>query len=190
MSISKPKPPASASEAATSRLASLERARGRIPDLEAGGGTLANPEQCLPVYYLDSALGAKDGVSLAAATLVGWQYLIGKGHDAKSVEVVNNVAVAVDRGQVALDIKLALDIAQDNVSDWDYEARMLTFGRVANPVLWLHPENGSVERFFSLGLRPHEVTPERVLADVRASASVREKSWSTSRDRSDDESGG
>lgn len=190
MPINKPTPPESASAAVTSRLASLERARGRSPDLEAGGGILANPDNCLPVYHLDSGSMPEAGMLLADAKPVGWQYLVGHGTDAKSVEVIGDKALAVDRGRVAHDIARALEVAEGKASDRDYEARMLTFGRVANPVLWLHPAGGGAERFFSLGPEPGEIEPGRALSSAQATARVRQSRQLKALEAHDDETGG
>ena len=151
---------------------------------------MANPDHSLPVYHLDCAINMNEELSLAAARPVGWQYLVGFGEDAKSVEVLDDVAVTVDRGAVALNIAHALHVAQKNVSDIDYEARMLTFGRVANPVLWLHPEYDGAERFFSLGPESQEVEPANVIAKARNIAATRKTSSTMSLEGSNDESGG
>ncbi|MGJ9420138.1 hypothetical protein ACHAC9_20645 [Massilia sp. CMS3.1] len=177
MTINKLVPPDSTSAAATRQLAALERAQGRIPNMEAGGGVLANPENCLPIYHLDGKvlcqMNADGGVPLSAATPVGWQYLIGQDDHAKSVEVVGDKAVAIDTGEVALEIAHALKIADQGHPDEMYEARMLTFGRAENPVLWLHPEDG-VDRFYSLGPEPAEVEPALVLDGAMKAAVARQ----------------
>lgn len=190
MSINKLIPPATASAAATRRLAALESAYGRLPAVEAGGGIITNLVDCLPVYHLDCGKPGGFGMSLLAAKHVGWQYLIGQGANAASVEVVNDQAVAVDRGQVARHIASALEVAEGSSSDQEYEARMLTFGRVGNPVLWLHADNGGGERFFSLGPEPSEVEPASVLASASQHARVRQARRTDFFDTTDDETGG
>ena len=190
MPISKPIPPETASAAVTSRLASLERAKGRSLNLEAGGGILANPGNCLPVYHIDSGSLSEPGMSIADAKPVGWQYLVGQGAEAKSVEVIGDKALAVDRGQVAHDIARALDIAEGKASDANYEARMLTFGRVGNPVLWLHPAAGGADRFFSLGPDPGEIEPARAMSKAMATTRVRQIRRSNIFESTDDETGG
>jgi hypothetical protein len=189
MAIKQVLPPKSASDAATQRLVSLEHASGRIPDLEAGGGILANPQNCLPIYHLSSNKINSIGTPLSAALPTGWQYLVGRGEDAKSVEVIDDNAVAVDRGQVALNILNAIKAAERNTSDAQYEARMLTFGRVENPVLWLHPQEGGSERFFSLDPVSVEVEPRQILSKVSSAATVRQNR-SSATFVEDNESGG
>jgi len=190
MPIHRIDPPETDNQAAIDRLASLERARGHAGDLEAGGGPDMHPEGVLEMYHLDHAEAGQPLASLSEARPVGWQYLIRQTHAITSVEVVDGEAVAIDKGQVASDIAHALEVAGDNASDQDYEARMLTFGRAGENVLWLHPQDGGAERFFTLGPSVDEVEPADVLAGVSRNAAVRRDYLPASFVDLDDESGG
>lgn len=189
MAIYKSTPPEAANVVATDRLASLERARGRVHDVEAGGG-IADPKNCLPVYHIDAGMLADPMHSLSNANPVGWQYLIESGGVMQIVEVIGEQVVSVDSGRSGHNINHALAIAEQNLPQQEYQARMLTFGRAENPVLWLHPDKGDDERFFTLGSTPHEVAPTDVLDRAAYAHTVRTtKSFAPSHEP-DDECGG
>lgn len=190
MAIYKPAPPEAANAAASNRLASLDRARGRVHDGEAGGGIQADPANSLPVYHADAAMLADPMRSLSNASLVGWQYMVESGGVMKSVEVRGERAVAVDSGRTADDISRALAIAEQNLPPQEYQARMLTFGRAENPVLWLHPDDGDDDRFFILGPEPHEVAPTDVLNRAAYAQAVRTVKRNAPSHELDDECGG
>lgn len=201
MAINKPDPPEAATKAATSSLASLSRARGG-DDAEDGGG-LGNGGNSLPIYHVDGTLLNIEGSpfeanpkvanpadSLANARAVGWQYLVGTAPHIKCIEVIDDHTAAVDHGPMATGISRALDVAASETPDGLFEARMLTFGRVENPVLWLHGEESGGERFFSLGSDAAEVDPALVLGRAAQSALIRQKGELERANDDDDESGG
>lgn len=190
MAIYKAEPPEIANAAATNRLLSLDKAHGRLGDAEAGGGLHADPTNCLPVYHADAAVLSETASSLSNAQRVGWQYLVGSVGTMKSVEVIGDKAVAVGSGKTAEHISRALEIAEQRLPEQEYQARMLTFGRAENPVLWLHPDDGDDERFFTIDSEPQEVAPAEVLGRAQYVQGVRQDRLLTPRRPPDDESGG